>query len=390
MILFSYSSPRGRGGFDLLIRLSDMLKEKQAIRERLASRLDRRERKEALDDPHAHREPRPCGLTIHPGRGCTFSCVYCYIEDMGIPREPRRHGLSGTQLAYAVASNPYTLLGRHGTFLAFGSVTEPFLPSIKERTVEYLEAVSRSLGNPTQFSTKAYLQEDDARILAAIDPQISALVTVPALTWARRLEPGAPSPELRFRTLENLLKFGIHSSLFLRPLIPGVSEVDGPPILERAADIGVRGVVMGALRVTTRILRRLEAMGLTGLKDRMVRQPRSPDDQVPLNTGDLKRMLSHMARKLGLRVFPSACSANVDSHGLGCRMCDMGPCGENLPEYDPEELEQALSGLGIEVRIVPRGEGILALIKGGSKKARRVKHLVSTATKRMVRVRKLA
>ncbi len=115
------------------VRLSELLRVKIAVREELASKLDRKERKEALDDRHAHREPRPCGLTVHPGRGCTYACIYCYVEDMGMPRRPEPSRLSGLQLAYAIASNPYTLLGKGGTFLAFGSVTEPFLPAIKGR-----------------------------------------------------------------------------------------------------------------------------------------------------------------------------------------------------------------------------------------------------------------
>ncbi|MDK2371780.1 MAG: radical SAM protein [Candidatus Korarchaeota archaeon] len=369
------------------MRLSELLRVKIAVREELASKLDRKERKEALDDRHAHREPRPCGLTVHPGRGCTYACIYCYVEDMGMPRRPEPSRLSGLQLAYAIASNPYTLLGKGGTFLAFGSVTEPFLPAIKGRTLEYLEAVSRYLRNPTQFSTKAYLSEEDAERILSLDPSVSALVTISALRWAERLEPKAPSPELRFRTLSNLLQRGIHASLFLRPLIPGVSEEDGPLILKRAASLGVRGVVLGALRVTRRILRELEAVGLRDLASKMVREPRKPTDQVPLNTGDLKRMLSSRARALGLKVFPSACSANVDAHDLGCHMCDMGPCNGHLPDYDPEEIEQALRGLGIEARIIPEDRKILALVKGGSKRMRRVKHLVSTATKRMVTVR---
>ncbi len=369
------------------VRLSDLLKEKLSVREELASKLDRRERREALNDGHAHREPRPCGLTVHPGRGCTYACIYCYVEDMGIPRRPEPSRLSGVQLAYAIASNPYTILGRGGTFLAFGSVTEPFLPTIKERTLEYLRAVSHYLGNPTQFSTKAYLSEEDAERISSVDPTVSALVTIPALEWAEKIEPRAPPPELRFKTLSNLLDRGIHASLFLRPLIPGVSEEEGPSILELAASLGVKGVVLGALRVTRRILRELEAVGLKDLANRMIREPKSPVDQVPLNTGDLKRMLSSKARSLGLRVYPSACSANVDAHDLGCHMCNMGPCDGSLPEYDPEEIEQALMGLGIEVKIVPKGGRILALVRGGSKRARRVRHLVSTATKRMVTVR---
>lgn len=371
------------------ISLSDLIRKKHTIRDKLASMLDRRERKEALNDGHAHREPRPCGLTVHPGRGCTLGCVYCYIEDMGIYDPPKPSRLSGIQLAYAIASNPYTLLGRDGTFLAFGSITEPFLPSIKGSTIEYLEAISLYLKNPVQFSTKAYLNIDDAKLISSIDPSVSALVTIPMLKWASRLEPMAPSPDLRFETIENLLSAGINAALFMRPLIPEVSEEDGPEILRRSAELGVTGVVLGSLRVTRRILMALESLGLRDLSHRMVREPRGPKDQVPVLASDMKRMLSSLAREMGMEVFPSACSANVHAHSLRCQMCNMGPCGGPLPDYDPEELEAALREIDIEARVILKGSTskITVLIKGGSKRARRVKHLVSTATKRMVKVR---
>lgn len=370
------------------ISLSGLLREKFTIKEKLASMLDRKERRDALNDGHAHREPRPCGLTVHPGRGCTFGCIYCYIGDMGISEPPKPSKLNGLQLAYAIASNPYTLLGRNGTFLALGSVTEPFLPSIKGRTIEYLEAISRYLENPAQFSTKAYLDMEEAELIYSIDPSVSALVTIPTLRWASKLEPMAPSPDLRFETIENLLSAGIDTALFMRPLIPGISEQDGPEILRRAAELGVRGVILGSLRVTRRILMALERLGLEDISQRMVREPRSPSDQVPIMVSDLKRMLSSLARKLGMKVFPSACSANVHSHSLGCHMCNMGPCGDPPPEYDLEEMEAALRQIGIETRIIPKGaRKIIVLVKGGSKRAKRAKHLVSAATKRMVKVK---
>ncbi len=368
-----------------VVRLSELLRRKIAIKDELASKLDTKERKEALSDSHAHREPRPCGLTVHPGKGCSYGCLYCYIWDMGLPKKPKPCHLSGLQLAYAIASNPYTLVGREGTFLAFGSITEPFLPEIREKTLEYLKDIRRYLGNPSQFSTKSYLDEEDARLIREADPHVSALVTIPTLKWAKKLEPKAPSPDLRFKAVRNLLEAGIHTAIFIRPLIPKVSE-DVLDILERAIQVGAKGVVFGTLRVTKNILTRLEAVGITDLSSRIVRNPKGDRDQVPIYERDIKEVLVRKSRELNLKVYPSACSANAGAHNLSCYMCNMGPCGDTLPEYDPEELEGALAMIGIKAKIVSVEPRIVVYVKE-KKKTRIVKHIISTATKRMVSIR---
>ncbi len=372
-----------------IVKLSDLIRAKISTKEELSSKLDRKERREALRDGHARREPRPCGLTVHPGRGCSFGCLYCYIWDMGAPKKPEPYHLDGLQLAYAIASNPYTLIGKEGTFLALGSITEPFLPRIRERTLEYLEAIRMYLGNPSQFSTKSYLGEEDVKVIKGIDPSISALITITTLELAEKLEPNAPSPYLRFKSIRNLRDAGMHVTLFMRPLIPGISEGDGPRIMEMAAQFGARGVVFGTLRVTRSIIARLNGVGIKELESRMARKPRGERDQVPINEGEVKRKLIIKAKELGLKVYPSACSANADAHSLPCYMCNMGPCGSTLPDYDPEELEQALTMIGIEAKVSSVGQSLVVGVKA-MKKAGIVKHLLSTATKRKIRIEPLS
>jgi len=46
----------------------------------------------ARRDHHARRPPRPCGMTIHTGIGCSMGCIYCYVPDMGFMGKP----ISGT------------------------------------------------------------------------------------------------------------------------------------------------------------------------------------------------------------------------------------------------------------------------------------------------------
>ncbi|MEM0268207.1 MAG: radical SAM protein [Candidatus Korarchaeum sp.] len=363
--------------------LVDLLELKRELRSWIGMKLSSKERREALMDPHSRREPRMCGLTVHPARGCSFGCKYCYIEDMGFSGAPRVSKLNGLQLAYALLSNPHVLPSEGGTLLAFGSVTEPFLPGVRERTLEYLRVVRGVLRNPVQISTKSYLSQEDASELAEADPDLSVLVTIPALGYASRVEPFAPKPELRFRTIENLAKKSLHVSVFLRPLIPGVAEEDGPGILELAKGSGARGVVLGTLRVTPKILERMRGAEIhleDLLSDKNLRSGR----QVPIDASLIKSSLRRISAKLGLRVFPAACSANMDAHSLGCHACDLGPCQGDLPPVDTHDLEEGLRLCGIEAEVVRADEELRVIVKGGVKKERVARSLVRAASRRKV------
>ncbi|MEM0192272.1 MAG: radical SAM protein [Candidatus Korarchaeum sp.] len=363
--------------------LVDLLELKRELRSWIGMKLSSKERREALMDPHSRREPRMCGLTVHPARGCSFGCKYCYIEDMGFSGAPRVSKLNGLQLAYALLSNPHVLPSEGGTLLAFGSVTEPFLPGVRERTLEYLRVVRGVLRNPVQISTKSYLSQEDASELAEADPDLSVLVTIPALGYASRVEPFAPKPELRFRTIENLAKKSLHVSVFLRPLIPGVAEEDGPRILELARGSGARGVVLGTLRVTPKILERMRGAEIhleDLLSDKNLRSGR----QVPIDASPIKSSLRRISAKLGLRVFPAACSANMDAHSLGCHACDLGPCQGDLPPVDTHDLEEGLRLCGIEAEVVRADEELRVIVKGGVKKERVARSLVRAASRRKV------
>ena len=323
---------------------------KEKLRQHVESKLSESEAREALRDSHSRRAPLACGMTIHTGIGCGFGCLYCYVPDMGFPMRPRPYPLSGLQLVYALLSNPYFLPGPLGTLLAFGSVTEPFMPEAFSRTIEYLESTRTLLGNPQQISTKGVLDEDGLEeFLRAAEPKISVLVSVSTLRYARVLEPAAPPPEKRFEFIGMLAERGIHVSLFLRPLIPSVIESELDEILLLAKSKGAQAVIPGVLRVTPGILRRLKASGVVDV-DKVVsmlpRMPRNNRDQVPLAGASLRELVRKRAEAVGLKVLPSSCAANVESHGLGCSACKWGPCGQGAPQVYVDDVDEMLEVVG--------------------------------------------
>lgn len=352
------------------------------------------ERRRAERDYHAKREPRACGLTIHIGTSCSYGCIYCYIIDMGFTGPPKPYPLSGRQLACALLKNPFFVPGSWGTQLAFGSVTEPFMPNTKDKSLEYMEVLSNLLGNPLQVSTKSYLDRRDVeKIVGVGDKGISFLVTIITLKHYKILEPGAPSPEKRLETISNLSEAGVHVTLFLRPIIPGLTENEVSDIIINARRHGAKSVVAGSLRVTPRILDIFKRLGLvtSDIMKRLPRLPRNSRDQVTLLESDLKELVRVKALEHGLTPLPSACAANIISHQQACWACKWGPCGNTskLPIVSKKDIEEILGFFNISYKKV---EMIRNTVKISTREKREklkiAYHWLRTLSRREIRIHK--
>lgn len=328
---------------------------------------------EAKSDWHSRRRPRPCGLTVHTGIGCDYACSYCYIPDMGFPFKSKPYHLTGLQIAYSIALNPYVALGLNGTFLAYGSITEPFLKSTVYKTYEYLEAAARHLGNPMQISTKAYLTYNDVlKLKRLVNGKLSVLVTIITLKHYSKLEEKAPNPELRFQTLYNFKRAGFNPVLFLRPIIPGINDYEVKDILEKAISYGINRVLIGSLRVTFRIMSKLKAlnMPLREVEKRILRKPKTFSEQVPVRTADIKEKIAKLCEKLDVKVYYQACQVCAEDFNIPCCLpCSTkyGCCREYI-NYDVDEVRVFLETVGKgKIRKIVDGKYVLN-IKGNIKR----------------------
>ena len=300
-------------GQRLKLSLTSLLYKKKLLLSQLESKLSRESIQRAKSDYHSRKLPRPCGMTVHITVGCSYSCQYCYLPDMGISfTTPKVYGLTGDEMTYALLSNNAFLPTRYGTFIALGSVGEPFINEESfAKVLEYLNSFSAHLGNPVQFSTKAFVNEEKAKRISKINLPINPLVTIISLKHWRKLEPNAPDPYRRFETIKNFRKYGMHSFLFFRPILPGINTDEIDDIFELAKESGAHGVVIGGFRVTPLILTRLERLGfdLSEIKKR-IRGRLSKRRQTPIYTSDIKGEAVKIAREKGLIPMLSACCAN--------------------------------------------------------------------------------
>lgn len=304
----------------------------------------------ATKDPHSRRRPRPCGITIHTGIGCSYRCSYCYIYDMGFPAKPKPYPLTPAELVYSLATNPYVI--PKATLAAYGSVTEPLLSETKDRFVEYLTEVYSYLGLPSQVSTKGVLDDGVINALKKGDPNLSILLTVVTLRMHEYVEKLAPTPADRLEGAARALRSGLKVAIFIRPIIPGVTDKEYREMLETFESYGVKDLVLGSFRATYTNIARMKSAGVnvSEIESRLKRRPRR-GEQITIPSSDVKSKLKGEALKKGFNVYESACAANVVAHNEYCAMCNKGPCGNlsRLPKVSAEEVAAFFDMRGIEI-----------------------------------------
>jgi DNA repair photolyase len=202
----------------------------------------------------------PFSWTINPYRGCEFGCTYCYArythhffdltrwQDFeqrifikrgaadALERQLRRHDYRGQPIAIGTATDPYQPAERHF-----------------EITRTLLETFATVEGLDISIATKSPLILRDLELLGRLDRlhAVSVQVTLTTLDTglARRLEPRAPDPQARLRTVRRLSWAGIDTSVLCMPLMPGINENEDQlaPLMASARDAGASDVIGSAL-----------------------------------------------------------------------------------------------------------------------------------------------
>ncbi len=374
----------------MYINLTQLLENKEKLKNNFEDKLSQKEIKEAKKDSHARRKPIGCGITVHVAHGCDKACLYCYIQDMGFKFKPHPYKLNGKQIAYALLSNPYFVPTLYGTYIAVGSVSEPFI--FREKALEYLENINK-LGNPIQISTKEYIDNNFAKKLKKFN--INVLVTI--VSKDKRLEPYARSFEERVESIHNLRKNGVKVSIFFRPIIPGINDKEIHDILEISREENVP-VVFGIFRATEKNLIRLKKAGynIDEIIKRLNKYPKNKM-QITLKMDDIIEKACICAKNLGLRYFIRASCATSYFNKIpnaarefikgGCVSCE-NSCINKLPEiYDIEEIFESfglkIKDLNINNKIFVKFAGVEDINKN-VKSLKVIKVILETVSRRNV------
>ena len=187
--------------------------------------------------------------SINPYRGCEFACRYCYArythEFMELPPEDFERKIFIKQNAAWLLEQELKQV-RPGEEIALGTATDPYQP-IERRarvTESLLEVLARQRGLRIGLVTKSTLIERDIPLLQKVAERnalaLHLTITTPNAALARLLEPRAPRPDLRLRTVARLRQAGLRAGILCSPLLPGITDtgkaLDGMARRAKAAD----------------------------------------------------------------------------------------------------------------------------------------------------------
>ena len=103
---------------------------------------------------------------------------------------------------------------------------------------------------------------------------------------------------------------------------------------------------------------------------------------------DLKKAVYRLAERLGMKVYPSACAANIEAHGLSCNACRLGPCGdpEDLPSFELRDVLELANRYNVRV-LDSVLDGYLKLrVSGSWRKIRELTSFLKWSIKRRILV----
>ena len=205
--------------------------------------------------------------SINPYRGCEFGCRYCYARYTHEFLAPKDVTADGTGFLNATvdfrhpdAFERVIFLKQNAAWLleqdlkridpeqeiALGTATDPYQPIERKVgiTRSILEVFARKQGYHLGIVTKSNLIERDIDLLVEIARRnklvVHITITTPDAELARKLEPRAPRPDLRFQAVKRLRAAGITVGILCCPVLPGITDSEAAldEMARRAAAVG--------------------------------------------------------------------------------------------------------------------------------------------------------
>ena len=201
----------------------------------------------------------PFDWTLNPYRGCEHGCIYCfarpYHEYLGFSC-----GLDFETKLTAKPDAPQLLRRELASPnwrpepIVMSAITDIYQPiEHKMRIARACLQVLSDCGQPVSTMTKSALVLRDTDLWSRLAGMNAGRVTVTLVTLddelARKLEPRATSPAGRLRTIRELTKAGVPVTVNVAPIIPGLTDVELPQILEAVAQAGARRAAWALLRL---------------------------------------------------------------------------------------------------------------------------------------------
>jgi len=197
--------------------------------------------------------------SVNPYRGCTHACTYCYAR----PSHEYLAFGSGTDFESRIVVKPraaelleeaFEARSWEGETILYSGNVDCYQPlEHRYRLTRACLAVCVRYRNPVALITKSTLIERDLDLLQQLHEvaRVRVLLSIPFWDPAtsRAIEPGAPLPARRLRTVAALARAGISVGVNVAPVIPGLNDRDIPRVLEAARDAGATRAGMILVRL---------------------------------------------------------------------------------------------------------------------------------------------
>ena len=176
----------------------------------------------------------PFEWSLNPYRGCEFACRYCYARythefmELRQSEDFENQIYAKSDIAGILRRELKRIDGRKG--IAIGTATDPYQPAERryERTRAALEVFAEHRGVNLSITTKSDLVKRDIDLFKKIAQNnsfsVNMTITTTDTALARLLEPRAPRPELRLRTVAALAEAGIAVGVYPNPIMPLITD----------------------------------------------------------------------------------------------------------------------------------------------------------------------
>ncbi|MBO8171576.1 MAG: radical SAM protein [Bacillaceae bacterium] len=215
----------------------------------------------------------PFDWSINPYRGCTHGCSFCYARAthsfLGMEADDtfQNHILLKMNAPEALEKQLERMarrfggnereLGIHVGLVAIGTATDPYQPveGRAQITRECLKILAR-YQIPTTITTRSPLILRDLDILKEmwVTSVNISINTLNRDIW-KSLEPASPFPLKRMETVQELVENGIHTGIFLAPIMPYLTDStrDLYQVIEAAQRHRARFVMPSILRLAPEV-----------------------------------------------------------------------------------------------------------------------------------------
>ncbi|MDB5320435.1 MAG: hypothetical protein JWN40_2066 [Phycisphaerales bacterium] len=201
----------------------------------------------------------PFDWTLNPYRGCEHGCIYCFARpyheylgfSCGLDFETKLMAKpdAAKLLRQELASPRW-----RAEPIVMSATTDIYQPiEHKMRIARQCLEVMADCGQPVTTMTKSALVLRDTDLWSRLAGMNAGRVTITLVTLdaelAQKLEPRASSPAGRLRAIRELTAAGVPVTVNVAPIIPGLTDVEMPQILQAVAEAGARRAAWALLRL---------------------------------------------------------------------------------------------------------------------------------------------